>query len=56
MQGPNFWVNDRGEQWRGIVRGIDQEGNVYYHPENGQSFIHRRDGTVVPDQVAYRPY
>ncbi len=49
MTGQNHWQNDRGDQWRGIVRGVDQEGNVYYHPANGQSFVHTRDGRVVPE-------
>lgn len=44
------WVSDQGNRWRGVIAGVDFEGNAYYYPDPqvAAPFIHRRDGSVAP--------
>src|SRR5439155_1154656 len=46
-QGQDYWTDNRGRTWRGVVRGVDQDGNAYYQPSDGSDpFILSRQGNV----------
>ena len=44
--GPSTWQSNRGAVWNGTVLGVDQNGNAYYQPTNGNRFQFTRYATV----------